>query len=328
MKALVTGAGGYVASRLAMLLAESGMPVRAMYRSKRDVALNHPNIEWVQGELGTDPSSMKRFVAGCTQLYHPAAYASNWAKPNDIFYAMNVEMPLALFEVAFQSGIEKVVFTSSAGVIGPSPNGLPVNEKTMRQTPFFGDYEKSKAQAEERILALIEKENYNIAIVNPTRIYGPGVRGKSNSVTEIIEKYIHGQWKIRLGSGNEIANYVFVDDVAQGHILAMAHGKTGERYLLGGEDISFNHFIELISEISVVHQKLTSVPFGVLGAYTRVEDWLADTFGIAPKITHNWVEKLKSNWSTDITKARTELGYSPRSLKQGITETINWLNNT
>lgn len=328
MKVLVTGAGGYVASRLAILLAESGMHVRAMYRSKRDLALNHPNIEWVQGELGTKPNSMKRFVEGCTQLYHPAAYASNWAKPNDIFYAMNVDMPLALFEAAFNSGVEKVVFTSSAGVIGPSPDGKPVTEKTVRQTPFFGDYEKSKAQAEARILTLVEEKKFNITLVNPTRIYGPGVRGKSNSVSEIIEKYINRKWKIRLGSGNEIANYVFVDDVAQGHILAMAHGITGERYLLGGEDISFNEFIALIAKISGVHQKLTSVPFGVLGAYTRVEDWLADTFGIAPKITHNWVEKLKSNWSTDITKARTELGYSPRSLKQGITETINWLNNT
>lgn len=325
MKVLVTGAGGYLATRLAKILADNGIQVRALYRSHAHPDLIHTNIELMQGSLTTNPADNKPFVEGCTQLYHPAAYASNWAKPNDVFYEMNVKMPLALFEAAFESGVEKAVFTSSAGVIGPATDGVPVHENTVRTTPFFGDYESSKAQAEKKIRELVANRGYNITIVNPTRIFGPGVRGKSNSVTEIIEKYINGQWKIRLGSGEEIANYVFVDDVALGHMLAMEQGIAGERYLLGGENVSFNDFIKITSQIAQINNKLFSVPFSILATYTKAEDFLAEKFSIPPKITHNWVKKLKSNWSTDISKARSDLGYSPRPLKDGIAETINWL---
>lgn len=326
MKTLVTGAGGYMAAKLVQILAENGTQVRALYRNKYNPTLHHKNIEWVQGDL-TDYSFLPSLVSGCSEVYHTAAHANNWAKKPAIFYENNVAATLNLAEAAFANGVLKMVFTSSAGVFGPSLDGFPVNENTLRATPFFGDYEKSKAEAEKALLKCVAEKNYNIVIVNPTRIYGPGLRGKSNSVTQIIAHYINKKWKIRLGSGQEIANYVYVDDVAYGHILAMKNGRAGARYLLGGEDVTFNHFIDIMADISGIHQKLISVPFGVLASYTQIEDFLAKYFSIPPKITHNWVLKLQSNWSTDIKKAQTELGYSPRDVKTGVAQTIAWLKN-
>lgn len=324
-KALVTGAGGYLASRLARILAEDGVPVRALYRSKTNPDLQHPNIELVQGDL-TDLEKLPAIISGCSHVFHTAAFASNWAKDRSIFYKMNVDMAINLFDACFANGVQRVVFTSSAGVIGPTDTGAPVTETHQRKTRFFGDYEKSKFEAEQKVQKQIAQKGYDIVMCNPTRIYGPGVRGKSNSVTEIIERYINGKWKIRLGSGNEIANYGFVDDIARGHILAMQKGRTGERYLLGGDNVSFSRFIEIISEESGVKNKLITVPFGVLGAYTKIES-LFPYVGMSPMLTYDWVEKLKNNWSADLTKAKSELGYNPRSLQAGVAQTIKWLKN-
>ncbi len=322
-KALITGAGGYLASRLARILAEDGVQVRAIYRSKTNKDLEHPNIELVQGDLN-NLEKLPALIQGCTHVFHTAAFASNWAKDPSIFYKNNVDMAINLFEACFAHGIKRVVFTSSAGVIGPSDDDTFVTENHKRKTRFFGDYEASKFQAEEKTRELVATKGYDIVIVNPTRIYGPGVRGKSNSVTEIIERYINGKWKIRLGTGKEIANYGFVDDIANGHILAMKNGKSGERYLLGGDNVSFDGFINIISEASGVKNKLFTVPFGVLAGYTKIESLLAHV-GISPVLTYDWVDKLKRNWGADLTKAKAELGYQPRSLKQGVEETINWL---
>ena len=322
-KALVTGAGGYLASRLARILAEDGVQVRALFRSKSNADLVHPNIELVNGDL-TDVEKLPEIIQGCTHVFHTAAFASNWAKDPSIFYKMNVEMAVNLFDACFENGVQRVVFTSSAGVIGPSDDGILVTENHQRKTRFFGDYEKSKFEAEQKVKSLVAEKGFDIVMANPTRIYGPGVRGKSNSVTEIIERYINRKWKIRLGSGQEIANYGFVDDVARGHILAMQNGRKGERYILGGDNVSFDGFIQIISEASGVKNKLFTVPFAVLAGYTKIES-LFPYVGLNPMLTYDWVEKLQNNWGADLTKAKTELGYSPRSLQQGVEETINWL---
>ena len=159
-KALVTGAGGYLASRLARILAEDGVHVRALFRSKSNADLVHPNIELVHGDL-TDLKKLPEIVQGCSHVFHTAAFASNWAKDPGIFYKMNVDMAIDLFKACFENGVQRVVFTSSAGVIGPSDDASFVTETHQRKTRFFGDYEKSKFEAEQKVQQLIAEKGFD-----------------------------------------------------------------------------------------------------------------------------------------------------------------------
>lgn len=316
-----------MATRLARSLADSGEQVRALYRSKSNKQLQHKNIELIQGDL-TDSARLAEFVSGCDKIYHVAAHASNWAKDPEIFYRVNVDATIKLIHAGFNDSVKRIVFTSSAGVIGPTTMGGPVTETTKRQVRYFGDYEHSKAIAEDEIRKIVKEYDWEVIIVNPTRIYGPGAKGRLGSaVTNIIDKYMQGKWKFRLGTGNERANYAYIDDVVQGHILAMKNGQPGERYILGGENVSFNEFINLIAKTTGVTRRLIAMPYNVMGVYTRTEDFAAKWFGIPPKITHNWTEKLKHEWTASVAKAQEEIGYTYIPLNEGIIRTVNWLRN-
>ena len=322
MKVLVTGSGGFIGSKLALKIAESGINVRAFYRTSIDSDLKRENIELIKGDI-LDKKSLISASEGCENFFHVAALANNWAKNSKYFYDVNVTGTENVIEAGEIAGIKKIVCTSTAGTIGPSTNGKPITE-AQNNTVQFGDYEKSKILAEKKIIEYAAK-GMNVTIVNPTRVFGPGSLSKSNAVTKIIHKYINEQWKFKPGNGKHVGNYVYVDDVVHGHLLAMEKGKAGERYLLGGHNISFNGFIEIISKVSGIKNNLVPVPLALIGVYGFAEDIASALFGIEPKITYAWVKKYKANWSTSIKKAEKELGYIPTSLEDSVRKTIEWL---
>lgn len=321
MKILVTGAGGFIASNLALKLAESGTGVRALYRSKISAGLHHPNIELIQGDI-LDAAVLEKAAGGCEKIFHVAALANNWAKNSRQFYDVNVAGTENVLRAGKKTGVKKIVVTSTAGTIGPSPDGNPVTEK--QSSTLFGHYEKSKKKSEDKALEFVEK-GMDIVIVNPTRVFGPGELSKSNAVTKIIHKYIEKKWKFIPGNGENIGNYAFVEDVVNGHRLAMEKGKAGERYLLGGHNASFNEFINIVSEVSGIKNKLATVPLGLIGIFGLAEDIAAGIFGREPQITYAWVKKYKANWTTSTEKAEKELGYTVTPLKEAVKKTIKWL---
>jgi farnesol dehydrogenase len=320
-KVLVTGAGGFIGSRLTLKLAESGIKVRALYHSKINSNLKHENIEFVKADI-LGKSSLENAIVGCSKIFHVAALANNWAKNPKQFYDVNVTGTQNVLDTAKKFSIEKIVFTSTAGTIGPSLDGRLITEKN--NSILFSDYEKSKAEAEMKILLAV-KSGMNIVIVNPTRVFGPGEMSKSNAVTKIIHKYIQRKWKIKIGNGEHIGNYAFVEDIVDGNILAMKNGMTGERYLLGGHNLTFNNFIEIVSNVSGIKNNLVPVPLALIGTYAIIEDVLANLFGLEPKITYSWVKKYMANWSTSIAKAENELGYKITPIETAIEKTITWL---
>ena len=181
-KCFITGVGGYLASNLARTLAELNIEVIGLYRSKTNSIINHPNIKLIKGDL-LKPDTYKDALKECKYIFHVAAHASNWAKDSSVFYKVNIGGTLQLLKLAKEYGISKTVVTSSAGTIGPSYNNEIVTENTFRKIGFFGDYEESKFICDENILRLT-LEGQNIVIVNPTRLYGPGVMGQSNTITQ------------------------------------------------------------------------------------------------------------------------------------------------
>ncbi len=186
------------------------------------------------------------------------------------------------------------------------------------------DYETTKTQAE---LLCIEycKKGLEVVIVNPPRVFGPGLLNKSNSVTILIKKYISGNWRFIPGSGRSIGNYVFIDDVVNGHILALDNGISGEKYILGGTNTSFNGFFETISKVSGKNYRLFHLPFPIILAVSKFELFLAETTGKNPLITPPWAKKYIQNRPASSKKAIKNLNYTITPLDEGIRKTIEWL---
>lgn len=324
MNVFVTGATGFIGIHLVKELAVSGCIVHALYRSeaKKKHIASVPNIKIFKGDI-TDPASIENAMKGCEQVYHVAAFADVWTKDSSTIYKLNVEATETIFEIALRLGVNKVVFTSTAGVYGPSNDG-EVTEKTIRSCDFFVEYERSKSIAEEKAREYLAK-GLNIVIVNPTRVYGPGLLSKSNSVTLIMKKFNEGKWRIIPGNGKSIGNYVLVSDVVQGHLLAMKKGKTGENYLLGGDNISYKEFFLLLRDITNKTQRLYKLPLFILILSAHLLMFTTWFTGRPPLITPSLVKKYNYHWKISSKKAQTRLGYNPSSLANGIKTVLQWL---
>jgi farnesol dehydrogenase len=324
MKIFVTGATGFIGKRLVEMLLETGNEVHAIYRSKsKSLTFEHEHLKWFQGDI-LDIQSIETAMEGCGQVYHIAAFASVWENTHGDFSKYNIQGTINIIETAKKLGINNIVATSTAGVFGPSLNGI-ITEKTISQIPYFTGYERSKAESE-RIISDYVKKDLRIIIVNPTRVYGPGALNESNSVTKMIKSYITGKWHIIPGNGTSIGNYVFVDDVANGHILAMEKGKPGERYILGGENVSYNNFFETLSKISGRKYLLIKMPLWAILSMGYFMLFLNKRLKIRPRITPQHVRKFNYNWEVSSKKSETEFGYTYTSLQTGIAKTIQWLN--
>ena len=319
----ITGATGFIGQKLALRLANEGHQVTALIRSKhKSKGLVHPSITLVEGDLfNTD--ALTAGMQDCHEVYHLAAFANVWAK-DDTFQKVNIQGTINILDIAKKQKVQKVVVTSTAGVIGPALNG-PVNEETPRKVDFFTDYERTKYESELKIKEYTEN-GLHVVIVNPTRVYGPGPLNVSNSVTKLVKQYINGKWKFIPGDGHSTGNYVFVDDVINGHILAMEKGKSGERYLLGGDDATYHELFDTIAEIGGKKYKLYKMPLEVMLTFAKFQLFLANNFGRVPMITPGWVKKYYYQWSVSSAKATGELGYQITSLKDGIGKTVDWLN--
>ncbi|NND31468.1 MAG: NAD-dependent epimerase/dehydratase family protein, partial [Saprospiraceae bacterium] len=164
-----------------------------------------------------------------------------------------------------------------------------------------------------------------VIVVNPTRIYGPGLRGQSNSVTHMIELFMKGKWHFIPGNGNSQGNYVYVEDVINGHLLAMQKGRSGERYILGGDNVTYNEFFDLLKDITGLNPQLYRVPVNILLVWSHSQVILARITGKKPMIVPAFVKKLTKNWSLSSDKAKYELDYRPSNLEDGISNTLQWL---
>lgn len=320
MKVLVTGATGYVGQRLAHRLADGGATVHALVRSpEKAKALAHERIAVFPGDI-MDPASLARAAGGCGGAYHAAALVSVWAKDPGDYARVNVGGTLNVLDAARDAGIARVVITSTAGVFGPSDGDL-VDEATPRRLPFFNEYESSKAEMH----AAARTHGMDAVIVCPTRIYGPGPLVEGNAATKMIARYVAGRWRALPGDGNRSGNYVYVDDVIDGQLAAMRHGGAGEAYILGGENATYRQLFATLAEVSGIRHRLFPTPIALLMAFARLEQFRADRFGRKPLITPSWVRRYSHDWANASAKAERALGYAPRSLHEGLAETVAWL---
>ena len=325
MKIFLTGATGFIGSQLATFLAESGNTVHALVRSKERALreVNHSSIVFFEGELD-DIEIVRQAIVGCEQAYFLAAFAQVWDKDPDLFFKINVRDNIQLIKTAFECGVKKAVVTSTAGVFGPAQELTPVTETSTKWTALTTDYELSKEEAEKEIKKLVQTDKLNVVLVNPTRVYGPGKLSQSNSVTRMIKEYDEGKWHVYPGNGNASGNYVFVKDVINGHVLAMENGKSGENYILGGENATYKDLFRKVYEVGKRKTWLIGIPLSLMMIIAKLQMALIRITGKGPLLTPGFVKKYTYNWINSSTKAEKELGYKGRSLSEGIKEVIDW----
>ncbi|MBI3133098.1 MAG: NAD-dependent epimerase/dehydratase family protein [Bacteroidetes bacterium] len=322
MKIAVTGATGYIGAHLVKYLAEQGHMVHALVRSvEKGQCINRPQVILFEGDI-LDTESLQRCVNGCDQVYHLAAFAKVWAQNSKTFFDLNVTGTLNVLNAAAKAGVQRTVVTSTAGVFGPSMEGS-VTESHVRSIDFFNEYESSKALSESRIKDCVVN-GQDVVIVSPTRVYGPYLFGKPESVTLLAKKYVQGSWRFIPGNGSKFGNYVFVEDVVKGHVLAMEKGVKGNTYLLGGENHTYTAFFNTLAECSGIRRKMVHMPDAFQMLFARlqlVKTW----FGKEPLITPKWVAKGKYDWHVTAEKARLDLGLKPTPLREGLQKTVDWI---
>lgn len=325
MKCFITGANGFIGFRLTERLSAEGHTVKCLVRSQERFRelLHLKGVTSVIGDLD-DTRALDEGAAGCDTVFHMAALAKPWSKDKSLPFRVNVQGTENILKASQKAGVRRFVFTSSAAVIGPSPGEGPIDENFVRTVPFFNEYEKTKHLAE-NLVREYSRGGMETVIVNPTRVFGPGKLSKSNAVTVMIDRYSRGKWRIKPGDGSCVGNYVFIDDVVNGHILASVKGRPGESYLLGGDNLTFNRFFDMVAVAAGKRRLLVPFPVRLMIMAAAVLEWQATLTNIPPMITVPWVKKYMNHWSLSSNKAVSELGYSITPFADGVEKTFQWL---
>jgi len=324
-KVFVTGGTGFIGTRLVNELVRKGHTVHALRRPKSNLdGLGGGGIRLFLGDLG-DCGSIRKGMEGCQQVYHLAAYAKNWARDSTVYYRSNVDGFCNVCEVTKSLGIERMVFTSTFVTCGPAASGLTGDERRYcSPAECFTEYQASKRIAEKQACEYAD-QGFPVVIVNPTRVYGPGKLTEGNSVSRMIDLYDRGRFPFLLNHGVNLGNYAYLDDVVQGLILAMEKGGIGERYILGGENISQKRFFELIDEAGGRRHTQLNVSAWAALIYSRFEEEMAKRIHRYPLITTGWVKTFLQDWTYSSVKAEKELSYQITPLREGIRITLEWL---
>ena len=325
MKILITGATGYIGYKLAMEAARRDYTVHILVRDLQSSLLPvHPNIIKFKGDI-TDKASVLAAMKGCNKVMHAAAIAKLSAKDNGIFYTVNVEGTRNMLDAALAAGVKKFVYTSSCAVIGPSGK-YPMSENDPRITAFENDYEISKHWAEELVKEYCRHGLFAVIVAAP-RVYGPGHECNGNIMNILLKNILSTRLAFVPSCDNVVANYAFVDDVVNGHFLAMERGLGGEKYILGGENLSYRSFFQAIKENANKSIKLIRIPKILLKIWSFLYMCLCRLLGKETHVSPKVVDRLAQNRALSCDKAIRQLGYSITPFPEGIQKTILHLKN-
>jgi dihydroflavonol-4-reductase len=318
MKALVTGATGFVGAAVARALIREGWQVRALARKGSDRRnVQHLPVEVVEGDL-VDPASLDRALAECEALFHVAADYRLGALDPQRLYQTNVEGTRNILEASRRAGVRRVVYTSSVATVGIPQDGSPGNEDTpVSVADMIGHYKRSKFLAEQ----LVRESGAPVVIVNPSTPIGPG-DVKPTPTGQVVLDAAAGRMPAYVDTG---LNIVHVDDVAAGHLLAFQHGRCGERYILGGQDMTLREILVVIAEIVGRKPPSIRLPTGVVFPIAYIAEGIARITGRPGRITVEGVRMARKHMFFSSDKARRELGYQWRPPTQALRDAITWL---
>jgi dihydroflavonol-4-reductase len=317
MRACVTGATGFLGAHLVRLLCQRGDEVKVTYRDRgRMRALEDFKIRQAKADVN-DYRALRRAFAGCDVVFHTAGYVGS--RPTDLAWRINAEAPLVVVEAAAAAGAQRVVVTSSISAVGLPSGELPADERTVYPEDWLGlTYPDSKHEGERVALEASSRHAVEVVVVNPG--YVLGVPLDRSSPREISARTVGNYLRGRLPAVIDAPmNFVDVEDVAAGHILAAEIGQSGERYILGGHNTTWPALIDRVAELSGIHHPVVVLPREV-ARLARVRDAL----GLPGPLAAEGYELMAQEWRFSSEKAKQELGYETRSLDETLRATIAW----
>jgi dihydroflavonol-4-reductase len=321
MRALVTGASGFVGAAVARALCQAGWQVRALVRAGSDPRnLAQLPMEPVRGDI-TDGASLDAALAGCEALFHVAADYRLWTPDPQRLYRTNVEGTRNVLDAALRARIARIVYTSSVATVGLPPDGSPGTEATpVGLADMIGHYKRSKFLAEERVRESA-RAGLPVVIVNPSTPVGPGDVRPTPTGRLVVDAAL-GRMPAYVDTG---LNIVHVDDVAAGHLRALERGRPGERYILGGENLTLREILGAISRIAGRSPPRLRLPLAALLPCAYVAELVARLSGRETRLTVASVRIARKPMYFSSEKAVRELGYAWRPPAAAFADAIEWL---
>jgi dihydroflavonol-4-reductase len=320
MKALVTGATGFVGAAVARALGAAGWQVRVLVRSGSNRSnLQSPAWDVVEGDLA-DLRSLERALEGCRGLFHVAAdYRLGVRDPTQL-YRTNVEGTRHILSAARTAGVPRIVYTSSVATIGIPSDGSPGEERTpVAESHMIGHYKRSKYLAEE-VARDAARTGMSVVIVNPSTPVGPGDI-KPTPTGQLVLDAASGRMPAYVDTG---LNIVHVDDVAAGHLLAFERGRAGERYILGGEDMTLQTILGQIARLVGRAPPRIRLPYAVVLPVAYLAEGFAKISGRSGRVTLEGVRMSRKRMFFSSAKAVSELGYRWRPPLQAFEDALRW----
>ena len=321
MTTLVTGGNGFVGAAVVRALLDRGEPVRALVRPDSDRQnLADLDAEIAEGDI-TIRESLARAMSDCRAVFHVAADYRLWVPDPERMNKTNIEGSIYVVEAAAAAGIDRVVYTSSVAALGLHSDGSPADEQTpVSIEDMIGTYKRSKFQAEAAVRGRARELGLDIVTVNPSTPIGPG-DFKPTPTGKIIVDAASGRMPAYVDTG---LNWVHVDDVAAGHLLALEKGRSGERYILGGQNLSLREILALIAEQTGRKPPAICLPHWVVVPVALVSEGWARLAAAEPRVSLDGVRMSAKRMYFTSEKAERELGYRSRPAAEAIAAAIRW----
>jgi len=320
-KALVTGASGFVGSAVARKLLEAGFSVRVLVRpTSARFHLTDLDLEFAEGDL-RDPASVRAAMADIHYVFHVAADYRLWARDRNEIFVSNVGGTRTIMEEATRAGVKRIVYTSSVATLALPSDGRSADETTpLADGQGVGAYKRSKVAAERLVETMIKEHGLPAVIVNPSTPIGPR-DVKPTPTGRIIVEAASGRMPAFVDTG---LNLVHVDDVADGHLAALYYGKIGERYILGGRNVSFGAMLADIAQLVGRRAPRLRLPRLALMPLAYAAEAAAHITGREPFATVDGLHMARYRMYFTAAKAERELGFRARPHLEALEDAIRW----
>jgi len=324
MLAFVTGATGFLGSHVARVLAEQGAALRLLVRPTSNLR----NLAGLKAETATgdlrDGASLQKAMAGCDTVFHVAADYRLWVQDPDQMYGSNVGGTRAILEAACNNGVERVVYTSSVATMGFTGNGHPANEDSpVSLADMIGHYKRSKFMAEQ-VAMEAARAGLHVVTVNPTTPVGEQ-DVKPTPTGRIVVDFLKRKFPAYVETG---LNLVDVRECARGHIAALEKGKPGQRYILGGENLTLKQILDQLGDITGLPSPRVKLPYFFALATGVVDEAISGRLlGREPRATVDAVRMGKKKMFASSAKAERELGWRIVPVGDALRRAAEWFRN-